>query len=190
MGTAELITQAVAATGKVAAGLSTDQRSNATPCSEFDVHDLVVHMAGFFAGSAIAAEKGERPTGGDPSALLGNDPAAALTDLSSRMAEAWSAPGALDGSTQFGPGEMPSQMAGTISYFETLMHGWDLAKATGQTLEVSAELADASLVTAQQICNDQSRERGVFGAEIETAAGVAAFDRALALSGRDPGWSA
>ena len=88
MGTAELISQAAAATGKVAAGLSTGQRSNSTPCSEYEVHDLAAHMAGFFMGSAIAAAKGERPTGGDPSELLGNDPSGALTDLSSKMADA------------------------------------------------------------------------------------------------------
>lgn len=194
METTDLIKQAVATTGKVTAGLSTDQRSNATPCSEFDVHGLAAHMAGFFAGSAVAAAKGERPTIEDreawASGLLGNDPAAALTDLGSKMADAWNAHGALDGSTQFGPGEMAAEMAGTITYFETLMHGWDLAKATGQAFEVSSELAEASLATAQKICNDQSRERGAFGAAVTGHGDSSAFDQALAMSGRDPGWSA
>jgi len=190
MGTAELISQAAAATGKVAAGLTTDQRSNATPCADYEVHDLAAHMAGFYMGSAIAAAKGERPEGGDPGQLLGDELSGALVDLSSKMAAAWNVPGALDGNTQFGPGEMPAAMAANITVLETLVHGWDLAKATGQSLDVPSDLADASLATAQMICNDDSRASGFFGAAVDAPAGSGSFDQALALTGRDPGWTA
>jgi uncharacterized protein (TIGR03086 family) len=190
MDTINLINQAAAVAGQVASGLSTDQRSNSTPCAEYEVHDLAAHMAGFYMGSAIAAAKGERPTGGDPSELLGTDPSGALVDLSSKMATAWSTPGALDGSTQFGPGEMPAEMAANITVLETLVHGWDLAKATGQEIVISDDLANASLATAQMICNDDSRAGGFFGPSVDAPAGSGAFDQALALTGRDPAWSA
>lgn len=187
METPDLIKQAVATTGKVTSGLSGDVRSNATPCGDFDVHALASHLAGFYAGSALAGRKESGETAPD---LLGSDPAAALADLGSKMADAWGTPGALDGSTKFGPGEMPAQMAGTITYLETLVHGWDLARATGQQFEISDELAEASLATAQMICNDVSRERGAFGPEVQVPEDAGAFERALGLTGRDPGWSA
>lgn len=190
METTQLINQAIAATSKVTSGLSGDVRSNATPCANFDVHDLASHLAGFYAGSAKAGRKEGGPTGDSSPDLLGANPSAALAELGSKLADAWSTPGALDGETKFGPGEMPAQMAGSITFFETAVHGWDLAKATGQSFEVSQELADASLELARQICNDQSRERGAFGPEVQVDPGAGAFDRALGLTGRDPDWSA
>jgi uncharacterized protein (TIGR03086 family) len=190
MGTAELITQAVAATGKVAAGLTMEHRSNATPCADFDVHDLAAHMAGFYVGSATAAAKGERDADMDREALLGTNPPAALTDLSSNMAAAWNEAGAMDGSTHFGPGEVPAAMAANITVLETLLHGRDLAKATGQSFDISADLASASLATAQMMCNDDSRAGGFFGASVDVSEGSGDFDQALGLSGRDPNWSA
>ena len=48
------------------------------------------------------------------------------------MASAWDTPDSSEGRTYFGAREMSAYMAGTISFFETLIHGWDLAKATGQ----------------------------------------------------------
>ena len=189
METAQLITEAVAATGKVTAGLSAGVRSNITPCAGFDVHGLAGHMAGVYAGSALAGRKEGRPAGDSSPDLLGDNPAAALADPGSKLADAWGTPGAFEGTTKFGPGEMPAQMAGAITFFETLVHGWDFAKATGQEFQISDELAAASLVVAQQICNEVSRERGAFGPEVQVSADANAFDRALGLSGRDPGWS-
>ncbi len=85
---------------------------------------------------------------------------------------------------------MSAYMAGTISFFETLVHGWDLASATGQTLELPDDLSEAALTASQRICSDRAREAGAFGPEVAAPADAGPFEQALALAGRDPGWSA
>ena len=190
MSSSELIAQASAATAEALAGLRTEHMSRATACDDFDVHGLVLHMAGVFDSSARAAGKAERTDEATPEELLGDDPAAALVGLSAAMAAAWEPPDFFEGRTTFGTREMSAYMAGTISFFETLIHGWDLASATGQSLELPDDLAEAALATAQRICNDRAREFGAFGPEVAAPEGAGAFEQALALAGRDPEWSA
>jgi len=140
--------------------------------------------------TAMAARK-QTMEGGDPGAdIVGDSPASVIPGMVDGGVAAWQEDGATDGKTQFGPGEYDAAMAAQITLFEEVVHGWDLAKATGQSLDVPSDLADASLATAQMICNDDSRASGFFGAAVDTPAGSGSFDQALALTGRDPGWTA
>lgn len=81
-------------------------------------------------------------------------------------------------------------MAANVTVLETLLHGWDLAKAEGQSIEISADLAGASLATAQMLCNDDSRAGGFFGAAVDVPKGSGDFGQALGLAGLDPNRSA
>ena len=95
------------------------------------------------------------------------------------------------GKTQFGPGEYDAAMATQITLFEEVVHGWDLAAATGQTLDVSSEVGDAVLEIAQMLCNDEQRGEGKpFRTEVSVADSASSLDKALGLTGRDPNWSA
>ena len=188
MSSAELIRDAVAATAHLAAGLSEDNRSHDTPCVDFNVGDLVEHISGVFAMSASAALKKE-PSANAGSGNLADNPGAALALLSSGMVDAWATPDAFDGRTHLGPREMSAFIAGHITFFEILIHGWDLAMGTGQTLELSDELAEAILVSAQRLCTDQAREFGAFGTQVSIPEQAGPFEQALALTGRDPNWS-
>jgi uncharacterized protein (TIGR03086 family) len=70
---------------------------------------------------------------------------------------------------------------------ETVLHGWDVARATGQEYRCDEPLAQALLKTVQAQA-DMFRQYQGFAAEVTLPASAPAFDRALALSGRDPAW--
>lgn len=190
MSSAELIREAVTATAFLSAGISADNRSATTPCEKFNVQELVTHMSGVFVVSAAAALKGVLTDRPNTQLFPGDDPGSVLTELSMKMADAWAMPDAFEGRTHLGDREMSAFIAGHITLFEILVHGWDLAVATGQQLDLSRELAEASLVTAQRLCTEPARDAGAFGVEIIAPSQSGPFDRALALAGRDPNWSA
>ncbi|HWJ53977.1 MAG TPA: TIGR03086 family protein, partial [Propionibacteriaceae bacterium] len=66
---------------------------------------------------------------------------------------------------------------------------WDVARATGQSLQVSDELG-AELLRSLMPTLEQGREFDVYGPEVTVAPDASSFTRALGLSGRDPDWSA
>ena len=186
MSSAESIRKAVVATAYLTDKISPDDRSAPTPCDQFNLHGLVSHMADVFAMSAAAATK-NGPTSNPPEQVTPYD---SLTELGANLVIAWATPDAFEGRTHLGTREMSAFFAGHITLFEILVHSWDLAMATGQQLELSRELADATLVTAQRLCTQAARDTGAFGIEIIAAPQFGPFERALALTGRDPNWSA
>ena len=190
MDTVDLFSKASQATADIAANVTESHLSGATPCSEYDVKGLSNHIAGFYGMTAMAAHK--QSIEGDPGAdIVGSDPAAVIPGMIQGAVAAWQEPGSTEGKTKFGPGEYDASFAASITLWETVIHGWDLAKSTGQELQVSDDVGEAIFGIAQQLCNDEQRGEGKpFGAEINVADGASAFEKALGLSGRDPNWSA
>ena len=187
----QLMANAAEETKRVMAGVTPSQFENPTPCSEFNVKELANHMAGLAMGAERAANKQERVAPPDPMPdLLGENPGAAYAPMVDKAVAAWGQPGALEGNTEFGPGEMPAQMAGAITLMEIAVHGWDLAAATGQKYTMEPEVASAVHETVRQLANEESRQRGVFGQEVKVSDNATEQDRLLGYAGRDPNWSA
>ena len=185
-----LFSKASQATAGVASNVTEGQLSDATPCADLDVKSLSNHMAGFYGMTAMAARK--QTIEGEPGAdIVGSDPASVIPGMIQGAVAAWQEPGSTEGKTQFGPGDYDAGFAANITLFETVVHGWDLAKGTGQDLQVSEEVGEAVFGIAQQLCNDEQRGEGKpFGDEVTVPDGASAFDKALGLTGRDPNWSA
>ena len=173
--------------GRLVAGTAPDQLGATTPCTEFDVRDVINHVtagatmfASAFENGAVPDDELGRIMGGD---ILGDDPAAAYAAASERVQAAYHAPGALEGMVTLPFGEMPREAALGIAVFDVAVHAWDLAQATGQDLELSEDLALEILALGQAMGLDQYR--GIMFAEevivIETAP---AWDRVAAYSGR------
>ncbi len=187
----QLISKAAEEAKKVMSGVQPSQLSGPTPCSQFDVKALANHMAGLAVGSERAAKKLEPMAPPDPMPdLVGDNPGSAYGPLVDATVAAWSEQGAFEGQTHFGSGEMPAQMAGAITLMEIAVHGWDLAAATGQTYTMEPDVAEAVRQTVSQLASPEARENGAFGAEVQVGEDASAQDRLLALSGRDPNWSA
>lgn len=163
-----------------------------TPCTEFDLRALVNH----FVGTTAALAKVARRQALDPQDPYGSrrDPSKGdwQRELASNigdLAAAWSTPQAWDGTVDMGGGESPATMIGEMALAEILLHGWDLARATGQQLTVPDVVATELLRSIEETA-ELGRQMGAYGPQVEVAENAGAFDRALAAAGRDPAWRA
>ena len=172
---------AVAAT---ASGIRSEQLGDRTPCEKFTVAELLDHLGETLSSSARAARKEAQP---DEPAASGTSPAS-LAESAHRVAEAWGDPGAYEGTTEFGPGEMPAGFAATITLGELALHGWDLARATGRPFAISEDAAQVALGAVGQFA-EGARANGSFGPPVPVSADAPALQRVLGVSGRNPEWS-
>lgn len=169
-----------------------DQLANPTPCSEFTVRRLVNHLL-FWGPSLVgAARKEPVPPPAESESdvdLAGEGWATALEAQAERTAAAWGEPDAWAGVTRMGgPMELPAELVGGMVAGELVVHGWDLARATGQRSEwdedvlryVHGEVARSA---------ELGRSMGIYGPEVAVPADASTLDHLLGLSGRDPGWT-
>jgi uncharacterized protein (TIGR03086 family) len=84
---------------------------------------------------------------------------------------------------------MPGDLALSMILWEYLVHGWDLARATGQPWQPAEAATTAALEFAPgMLTPDYQGEGKAFGPRIEVPPNASAFDQLLGLSGRDPAW--
>ncbi len=99
----------------------------------------------------------------------------------------WREPESWSGTTRAGGVDLPGAVAGAVVADELVIHGWDLARATGQEYapdEGALRMAHGFLAAAE----DKERGEGVFGPVVRVEESAPLLDRALGLSGRDPAW--
>ncbi len=184
----DAIASAAQAASKVIAGVSQDQLDSPTPCSEFDVRTLGNHMTGFLPYAANAFRRGPAMEGEAPD-FTQQDWAAAYEAMANDLVAAISEEGAFEGEVNFGAGAMPAENAAGITLMELTVHAWDLARATGQEYQLDPTTAAMSAaITAQ--AGPNGREGGFFGPEVPAPDNASEFEKALAVSGRDPNWTA
>ncbi|HEX7135177.1 MAG TPA: TIGR03086 family metal-binding protein [Iamia sp.] len=188
--TAALIPPAAETFASVVEGIDDDQLHAPTPCPDFDVAGLVGHLLHYGPSLVGAGARQPAPPPGEEQPV---DPATwrgELLDQTGRLAAAWSRPEAWEGTTRMvGPDEMPASMIGGIAFAELVIHGWDLARATGQR----PTWPDAVLDQAhQQMVGmaEMGRQMGAFGPEVAVPDDAPTLDRLLGLAGRDPAWPA
>ena len=68
-----------------------------------------------------------------------------------------------------------------------MLHGWDVARAGGQSLSISDELG-AEVLRCLEPTLEQGRQFEVYGPPVSVPNDAEDFIRALGLSGRDPDW--
>lgn len=186
MSTAQHLAAANAAFATVLAGIRPDQLDSPTPCAEFDVRALGAHVLRYGPALEGAATKGAT----DP-AQPGDGPwADEVRAQVERCTRAWADPAAWEGvTTMGGPDPLPAPLIGNMVLCEYVVHAWDLARATGQEVELDADLVAA--VHAELVRTaPMGRERGAFGPEAPVPHDAPLLDRLLGLAGRDPRWAA
>jgi len=77
-------------------------------------------------------------------------------------------------------------VAASINFVDVLVHGWDLARATGQDVELPPHLAEPALQFSRGLVNDELRGAGAFGPELLVPANTPASYRLVAFLGRTP----
>src|SRR5256885_13995445 len=174
-------------TAKLVESVADEDLGRPTPCPDYTVGDLVDHIGGAALAFAAAAKKDPLDGGGAGDASrLGDDWRTRIPQDVLGLADAWSAPDAWTGMTGAGGVELPGEVAGLIGLDEMLVHGWDLAKATGQPADYDGpelEALHALLVGFRDNTVD-----GIFGPEVAVPSSAPMFDRVLGLTGRDPNW--
>jgi uncharacterized protein (TIGR03086 family) len=173
---------------RVLAGVPDARLGDPTPCEATSVAALLDHLVGLTAAFTRAA--GKQP-GGTASA----DPAALAADWRTRLpvqldelAAAWREPGAWDGEAEAGGVVMPAAAMAVVALDELVVHGWDLAVATGQEYRPDEESVRRSLGFAESVGEDPESRAGLYGPVVPVPSDAPLLDRLLGATGRDPHW--
>ena len=182
---------ACASTDRVVATITPDQFDLSTPCADWNVKQLDNHLiATLHLGRALLSD--EMPTvqsgpGQLPvEDLVGDDLIGAYRDGVEVLVAATTSDAV--GRMHVTPlGEMPGVGLAGFTALDVFVHGWDLAKATGQPTTLDGELAELMLGFARQAISDESGTRApLIGPEIATASSGDTTTRLVAYLGRQP----
>ena len=183
--------QAVASTAEIVKGTPASQMGAPTPCTEWDVRALLNHIIGtLWLADGLFADHEPRylmVPGGLPSAdLAGDDPAAAYSEASSAALAAAGAGDALTRVHVTPLGEMPGPALAGFTTLDILMHGWDLAKATGQPADLDGRLAAHVLGFAEQALATPESRASRIGPPVAVGGDAPVTQRLAAFLGRQP----
>ncbi|MFI5492260.1 TIGR03086 family metal-binding protein [Actinoplanes sp. NPDC051859] len=183
-----LLNKSITEAAAVVRGVKPDQLSAPTPCTDWDVRALTNHLLQVASALHLA---GRRQT--VPDELWGRDFmdegwADRFDDEGRAAAAAWAQPSAWEGMVSMGGAEMPAPMIATMFASDLAIHGWDLARATGQDYHCDDDVAEATCRFITDMA-EQGRQMGIYATPVAVPDAAPALDRALALSGRDPQWA-
>jgi len=186
------LSNAAGAMAAVTRTITDDQLASKTPCTDYDVRALVSHLL-FWGPSLAGAGRKESvppPAAAESDAdLAAGDWRGRLLALLDDITSSWAPPSAWEGETSMGtPHTLPAPVMGDMITGELAVHGWDLAVATGQRLELPAGLL-AHLHDTMSAGVEQGREMGLYRPQVTVPADAPALDRILGLTGRDPAWA-
>jgi uncharacterized protein (TIGR03086 family) len=185
-----LMAAAAAETARVltgAAGAAT--LSSRTPCTGWDLRTLLNHTILWTAYSAEQRAYGQSVAEDLMSKDFTADPGFA-EDYQAQVGkavQAWSDPDVWDRELSVMGTATPAADVAAMLIMETVLHGWDIAKATGQDYACGDALAEAVRATVEAQAELFRQYQG-FAAPIPVADDANALDRALSLAGRDPRW--
>jgi uncharacterized protein (TIGR03086 family) len=164
---------------RLVASVTEEQLEAPTPCGHFDVRQVFEHMLG---GATLfaAAFRGTPPPGGD----LPRDVLAALPAALEGLRDALRTPGALDRTIVAPFGEVRGEMFARFVALDGLVHGWDIATATGQPYDPPEEVVAAVDAFAHQAIGEAMRDGDTFAAAMEPPAGASPLVRLVAFTGR------
>ena len=180
---------AAAEAARVVGNVPRDALDLPTPCGDWDLRTLLNHTILWTSysaerrahGESVAEDLMNRDFTADPG--YREDYAKQLK----KAVDAWSAPQAWEGTRDMMGSATPAADIGAMLLMEMALHGWDVARATGQEFNV----ADKTAAALEEIVNNQAelfRKYQGFADAIEPPPDATAFERALTLSGRDPNW--
>jgi uncharacterized protein (TIGR03086 family) len=153
-----------------------EQLDAPTPCDDWTVGMLMDHMLDtqrYFLASARGEDAS--PPAPAPPRMMSDDPVADFTHGRDEMLATFGAPGVVDAT---GP-------ALGIAFGDQLLHGWDLARATGQDTTMPSGLAQAAYDAIHGRFTDDQRA-GVFKPEVAVDPSASPQQKLLAYTGRVP----
>lgn len=185
----EPLAQAFEMTRDILGNVKSDQYDDPTPCASWNVRALMNHIVEGANWFALCVNGGAAP---EPDPTHGVDYAAGdlLSSYDTGVREslaAFGAPGALARIVRLPFGDMPGAMFMGIAMNDVFVHGWDLARATGQPTDLNPQMATVLLDQLRAFLPEELRgPDGVapFGPERAAPDSAAPADRLAAFLGR------
>ena len=176
--------------------INDDQLASPTPCPSYTLGDLLDHVNGLaqaFTDAAHKANLGEPGVEPQPGSAANLDPEwrTVIPRRLAALGEAWGDREAWEGMTRAGGVDLPAEIAGLVALDEVVVHGWDIAKASGQPYDADPDHVEACM---QTMGPQPGEERPVgdevpFGRPVDVPADARPIDRRAAVRGRDPSWT-
>jgi uncharacterized protein (TIGR03086 family) len=180
---------------RLVTGVRDDQLGNPTPCPDYALGDLVEHVHGLALAFTWAARKEIPPSGargpsGDASRLP-EDWRDSIAERLVVLADAWRDEMAWTGTAHIAGFDAPAPDVGVTALNELVVHGWDVARSSGETLRLPDESLEpcARLMEALATPEAAAARNGAFGPVVPLPSGSPLLDRVIAGSGRDPRWT-
>jgi uncharacterized protein (TIGR03086 family) len=159
------------------------QLNDPTPCSKFSVHDVLDHMI-VLASSFAYQFRGEEAPEITAPPVYGWVPATEFRKAMDDLLDAVYSPEAMDRTITAPIGQLPGSTFARFVAFDGLIHGWDLATATGQHYEPPpAVIADVDNF-ARHALTAEMRDGDTFKAPTTAPDDASQLERLVAFSGR------
>ncbi len=168
---------------RVVSGIATEQLAAPTPCTEYTVGELIDHVDLVTQGAMALALGISLPSTGY--SHLEPDWQDAVIEHLQALGEAWDDPAVWAGSGNVPASDLSNTTWGKITLTELVVHGWDLAKATGQPFDLSERTLQACFDhVAMFVPNAPLPD--LWGPPVELPPDAALLDRIVAITGRVP----
>ncbi|MFD0277439.1 TIGR03086 family metal-binding protein [Kitasatospora sp. NPDC127111] len=188
----DLLARALAQTAGLIDGVGTELAGHPTPCRSWDVGTLISHLL-FDLSQFTVRANGGNPDWSQSFERVEDDWLHRFEAGAEELVAAWRNAGDLTGVIEIpNVGKLPARFPVDQQIAEFAVHGWDLARATGQSTDgLDHEVARASLAWARGALRPEyrgSEEDGLtFGPEVTVPDDAPLYDRLAAFFGRDPG---
>lgn len=172
--------------GRLADGVTERQFDDPTPCPGWPVAVVLDHLIGLTDAFTDGARKTPRHDTPEPTADLPAGWRDLLRTRLEALVEAWRDPASWAGEATVGGVTLPAELTAAVVADELVVHGWDLARGTGQPYRPDPVLVRAALAFAERFAD---LEGGPFGPSVAVTADAPPFDRLLGATGRNRNWT-
>jgi uncharacterized protein (TIGR03086 family) len=158
-----------------------DQLASSTPCAEYTVADIIGHV-GMAAQqfTALARQESAEPQGTDDAGRRDD-----VVRHVQALGKAWDEPTAWQGETDLAGLELSNERWGKIAFTEIVVHGWDIAKATGQPFDLPEDTLRACFDHVAEFI-PAAPNPALWGPPVAVAPGASLLDQVVAITGRVP----
>ena len=169
---------------RLISGVHEDHLDRPTPCADWTVADLLAHIHQF---SSVFTDNARKQPVQPPEALV-DDWRQAIPAQLHELARAWRDDSAWDGRVSAGGVEMDAADNAVVGIEELIVHGWDLARATGQELHVEDDGLDRVDCFFDLFGDRAAAGEGPFGPQAEAPENATRLQWIIARTGRYPLW--
>jgi uncharacterized protein (TIGR03086 family) len=174
---------------KVLDGVTDDQLTHSSPCALWTVGDLIDHVdqvALVFTALAIQDTDGLLSVATNPDAAhLDSNWQESISQHLRTLGKSWDDPAAWRGSGNVPGSDLSNEMWGKITLTELVVHGWDIARATGQSFDLPEPSLRACLEHVAEFVPN-APVPALWGPPVDIASDEKLIDRIVAITGRRP----